>query len=36
VPAPDDWWDTSAEPSGLSALIPQADRTQIGANDAGA
>jgi hypothetical protein len=34
VPAPDEWWDTSAEPSGLDALIPQADRTQIGIDDA--
>ena len=33
-PAPDEWWDTSTEPSGLSDLIPQADRTQIGADDA--
>ena len=36
VPAPDEWWDTSAEPSGLGASVPQADRTQIGANDADA
>jgi Domain of unknown function (DUF4913) len=36
MPAPDEWWDTSSEPPGLSALIPQADRTQIGANDADA
>ena len=34
VPAPDEWWDISAEPSGLEALIPQADRTLIGADDA--
>ena len=36
VPAPDEWWDISAEPSGPEALIPQADRTQIGADDADA
>jgi hypothetical protein len=34
VPAPDDWWDTSAEPPDLGAS--QGDRTQIGANDADA
>jgi hypothetical protein len=36
MPAPDHWWDTSAEPPDLGALIPQADRTLIGADDADA
>lgn len=36
VPAPEEWWDISTEPPGLSALIPQADQTQIGVNDADA
>lgn len=36
VPAPEEWWDISTEPQGLSALIPQADQTQIGVNDADA
>lgn len=34
VPAPEAWWDTSAESSDLSGLIPPAGRTLIGANDA--
>ena len=36
VPAPEEWWDTSTEPSGLGALVPEADLTQIGVNDADA
>ena len=36
VPAPDEWWDITTETSGPRSLIPQADRTQIGVNDADA
>ncbi len=34
VPAPEEWWDLSAEPPGPVALTPQEDPTYIGAGDA--
>jgi hypothetical protein len=36
VPAPEQWWDASDEPSALGALIGQSNPTQRGANDADA